>query len=306
MNRDEFYSSLYLAHHGIKGQKWGVRRYQNEDGSYTDEGAKRRRSDNKPGMSDGAKKALKVGAVVAGTALAAIGAYKLHQYMNSPLKSIPTFGLKYDKEGNIDALNPLASNWHVPKTKSTSVTKGLLSSSPRLDFVKSELKEKYGSKVEDLQKKAKEGVTNTIRDAGKAAAAAAITAVGTIAVNKAASHFRDKEGDSDEVKNTKLIGKEAVSAAIRKASNTAAGKVSYGSSSNGVSNGGGFSREKLDSIIAEVGKPHQVHSWGDQSVINRYQNVMMRYQGKDQDKQDIRSMKKGGFDIDQIEKKYLK
>ena len=25
----------YLAHHGIKGQKWGVRRFQNNDGSYT-------------------------------------------------------------------------------------------------------------------------------------------------------------------------------------------------------------------------------------------------------------------------------
>ena len=31
----------YLAHHGIKGQKWGVRRYQNEDGSLTDEGKQR-------------------------------------------------------------------------------------------------------------------------------------------------------------------------------------------------------------------------------------------------------------------------
>lgn len=32
---------VYLAHHGIKGQKWGVRRYQNEDGSYTEAGKKR-------------------------------------------------------------------------------------------------------------------------------------------------------------------------------------------------------------------------------------------------------------------------
>ena len=30
-----------LAHHGIKGQKWGVRRFQNKDGSYTDAGKKR-------------------------------------------------------------------------------------------------------------------------------------------------------------------------------------------------------------------------------------------------------------------------
>lgn len=30
--------STYLSHHGIKGQKWGVRRYQNKDGSLTPEG----------------------------------------------------------------------------------------------------------------------------------------------------------------------------------------------------------------------------------------------------------------------------
>ena len=35
--------SDYLAHHGIKGQKWGVRRYQNEDGTLTPEGIKRYR-----------------------------------------------------------------------------------------------------------------------------------------------------------------------------------------------------------------------------------------------------------------------
>jgi len=34
-----------LYHHGIKGQKWGVRRYQNKDGSLTPAGKKRSKAD---------------------------------------------------------------------------------------------------------------------------------------------------------------------------------------------------------------------------------------------------------------------
>jgi hypothetical protein len=38
-----------LQHHGIKGMKWGVRRYQNEDGSLTPEGEKRYKEDGNGG-----------------------------------------------------------------------------------------------------------------------------------------------------------------------------------------------------------------------------------------------------------------
>lgn len=131
------YDPTILYHHGIKGQKWGVRRFQNKDGSLTAAGrqhvgarsakgnahramasvyalnertynrlgnkqmasmnkaAKNRslkkaqqadeakaqkkaeKQEGKKGLSDKQKKALKVGAAVAGTALAAYGTYKV-------------------------------------------------------------------------------------------------------------------------------------------------------------------------------------------------------------------------------------
>lgn len=37
----QFIEKSYLQHSGIKGQKWGVRRFQNEDGTLTEEGKQR-------------------------------------------------------------------------------------------------------------------------------------------------------------------------------------------------------------------------------------------------------------------------
>ncbi len=43
----EYYSEdNYLAHHGILGQKWGIRRFQNKDGSLTNAGKQRYSSDD--------------------------------------------------------------------------------------------------------------------------------------------------------------------------------------------------------------------------------------------------------------------
>lgn len=74
--------STSLCHHGVKGQKWGIRRYQNRDGTWTDAGKKRYGdSDGDPSgssvkASSATKKKVAIGvatgaAIVAGTVLTA-------------------------------------------------------------------------------------------------------------------------------------------------------------------------------------------------------------------------------------------
>lgn len=76
-----------LYHFGVKGMKWGQRRYQNQDGSYTSQGRGRydpngssssRSSRSSSGNNHARlKKAAKIGAGVAAAGLAAYGGYRL-------------------------------------------------------------------------------------------------------------------------------------------------------------------------------------------------------------------------------------
>ena len=42
-----FVSEDYLCHYGVRGTKWGIRRYQNQDGSLTSEGRKKAKTEYK-------------------------------------------------------------------------------------------------------------------------------------------------------------------------------------------------------------------------------------------------------------------
>lgn len=114
-----------LCHYGVKGMKWGVRHYQNNDGSLTSAGKKRYNKGNnrsntdksqtdpqkkKKGLTDKQKKYIKIGAAAVGTALAVYGTYKIHQlYTGSNLKVDPETGFRLlDKtESDRKALNTI-------------------------------------------------------------------------------------------------------------------------------------------------------------------------------------------------------
>lgn len=84
-----------LQHHGIMGQKWGVRRFQNRDGSLTGAGRKRYSDDGqqKSSSSDRKEKAKSVAkkvAVAAGVAagVAAVAGVSYLVYKNKKASSI--------------------------------------------------------------------------------------------------------------------------------------------------------------------------------------------------------------------------
>lgn len=137
-----------LYHYGVKGQKWGVRRYRNKNGSLTSAGkkkAKANREDNK-------KLAKKIAVATLATATVAAAAYA---YSRNP-----------------EAVNKFVSN--VGKKTMSALKKG---SQKSIDLGKTYVKESIRG--------VKDGIKEGVYNAPKKAAQAVITGVVMNAVKKA-------------------------------------------------------------------------------------------------------------------------
>lgn len=157
---NSYFNELY--HHGIKGQKWGVRRFQNKDGTLTPYGKKRyseeenNNADDKPKSGLSTKQKVAIGAAAAGVALTLIGAKYVYSKYNMPIHFTSySFGEKVD-------LSSLSSD-------DTILPKGMkmhrISSKPVEDYAE-EGKRIYVSYLRKDNRIYKEAMPQYIRDWG--------------------------------------------------------------------------------------------------------------------------------------------
>lgn len=177
VNKNELY------HHGIKGQKWGVRRYQNADGSLTAAGrkkyavydnSKKEKGEAKSGQSRSLdrKKIAKTALAVGGAALLAGGTY-------AALKN--------------------------PKSRE-AIAKAAKKAMPTREGI-NKVAKKVAPVMKDYGKKTLKEVGSTVHNAGKAAAEGAMASIAMIQMAKVAKKY-SSDSDSD------IITRNTINSAI--------------------------------------------------------------------------------------------
>lgn len=166
----------YIAHHGIKGMHWGIRRYRNSDGTLTEAGKSRYSGDAKTSvLSPERKQQLAKGAkLAAGFAVGVAAGYAISKSNPAVLNKLISNGSKFVANHKDDVVSGLKT---------------------------------AGKAVGDRAKK------SAVR-AGNAAIDAAILSVGTIAISKLTKKFETKEGDSEQQKMAKKVALDSSVAAV--------------------------------------------------------------------------------------------
>lgn len=111
-----------LYHHGVKGMKWGVRRYQNKDGSLTEAGKKRVSQKSDPERRKEIAKKVAVGTVATLTVAAAATLYAKNPAVHSVVNSMAGKTVSALKAGKGKAI---AAGKSYVKASMTGIKEGI-------------------------------------------------------------------------------------------------------------------------------------------------------------------------------------
>ena len=287
-----------LCHYGIKGQKWGVRRFQRKDGTLTSKGKKRYSDDagneapaGRKGMSASTKKKLLVGAGIALATAATIYAIENPKVVKMPLSAAK----KLATESN--AAKAVSNVLQNSRTISL-IKKGATKSASALGAAATKAGPSVKNFLKNAGTKSMSALKNSGTRVGNAMLDAALLSAGTVAIGKLTNKLATDENTSESIKNRNQIILDTATAGIKALPRTSAGNSNNKSGNNG--NGGSVSKAVSDAIGAPSKK-------GNAKQDPEYNNLFKNSSGGQRDEKtraEIKSMASAGYDINQL-KDYL-
>ena len=290
-----------LTHHGIKGQKWGVRRFQRKDGSLTASGRKRYADDGggepaakRKGMSASTKKKLLVGAGIALATAATIYAIENPKVVKMPLSAAKKLATESNAAKAVSNVLKNSRTIDLMKKGAVKSASGIKTVATKAGPSVATFLKKSGTKSMSALKASGIRVGNAMLDA-------ALLSAGTIAIGKLANKLATDENTSEAIRDRNQIILDTATAGIKALPRGSAGSSGGNKSGSGNNGNGGSVSKAVSDVLGAPSKKGNAKQDPEYSTLFKDSNGGQR---DEKTRAEIKSLASAGYDIGQL-KDYL-